>query len=200
MMALRYLTLVAGVALTPLIATDAEAADTLPDNLLAVHQQTIDNQECQPLDGLLPYYSPIVATLSAGDTLYIIPCDIGIINTPWRVYLVSTGSHAGVHPLAFSQFDHNFGWIADSVQFNVSFDAKTKTLEAREYFDPGADCGADGTWMWKGHAFALLTYRYQSACDNTKTFKTWPTVWQLPADAAAQAQDNAAPDFYEGPP
>src|SRR5258708_3459624 len=79
----------------------AFAADPLPADLLAMHQRAIDDGECQRLPLLLANYPPIVAVLSATDTLYVIPCDFGVLNAPARLYVISTGIHAGVQPLLF---------------------------------------------------------------------------------------------------
>jgi hypothetical protein len=186
MMSYRSMTLIAGAAGLMLFTAGAEAADPLPAALLAMHQRSIDDGECAPLDAaMLSNYPPIVAVLSPTDTLYGVLCSVAAFNAPWRLYVVSTGDQAGVHPLIFAEYADNYGWVANDVLFNTGFDPKSLTLTAHEYFDPAADCGWDGTWVWKDFAFALLTYRYQGTCDGTHAFKDWPTIWQLPAAGAA---------------
>jgi hypothetical protein len=187
-------------AVLALGATAARAADPLPAALVAMHERSITDGECQTLPLLLANYPPVVAKVSATDTLYILPCDFGVINAPSRLYVVSTGAHAGILPLIFAAFDIDFGWIADDVLFNVVFDPKTVTLTAHEYFDPAGDCGYEGTWVWRDYAFAMSKYRFQGVCDHTHAYKDWPTVWQ--AGSAAEAprpQIGTLPDFFQAP-
>jgi hypothetical protein len=180
----------------------AGAADPVPQAVVTMHQRAVDDGECQALDGMLMYYKPTIAALSPTDTLYILPCDFGILDPPSRLYIQSTGAHPGVRVLMFAQYDRDFGWIGDDEQFNAAFDPKTMTLTAREYFDPAGDCGSDGTWVWRDYAFQLQSYRYQGACDHTKGVKDWPTVWTFPssADAAPRPQIGTVPDFFQGTP
>jgi hypothetical protein len=177
------------------------AAEPLPAELIAVHQRAIDDGECQGLPLLLANYPPVVAKVSPTATFYVIPCDFGVINAPARLYVLSTGVHAGVQTLLFAHFDMDFGWIGDDVLFNVAFDQKTGTLMAHEYFDPAGDCGYEGTWVWRDYAFAMVTYRFQGVCDHTRAYKDWPTVWQAPAsDAGApRPQIGKLPDFFQAP-
>src|SRR6185295_2254995 len=143
----------------------------------------------QALPMLLANYRAIIVPLSPTDTLYVLPCDFGIINAPSRVYVVSTGQRAGVKAVLFAAFDQDFGWIADDVLFNVVFDAQSKTLSAHEFFDPAGDCGYDGKWVWRDYAFAMVSYRFQGTCDHTQRYPNWPLIWQTPtADGAPRPQ------------
>jgi hypothetical protein len=181
----------------------AYAADPLPADLLAIHQRAIDDGRCRDqtqLNLLLANYPAVIAALSPTDTMYVIPCDFGVINPSAVVYVVTTGDHAGIRPVIFAQYDQDFGWIGDTVQFNAVFDPKTKTLTAHEYYDPAGDCGADGTWVWHDYAFAMVKYRYQVPCDHTQTFATWPVIFQKPADGAPpRPQIGTLPDFFQVP-
>jgi hypothetical protein len=183
-----------------LASAAALAADPLPAPLLALHQRAIDDGECQSLPLLLANYKPTIAQLSATDTLYVLPCDFGVINAPSRVYVISTGPQAGVRPVLFGAFDQDFGWLGDDVLFNVAFDPQTRTLTAHEFFDPAGDCGYDGTWVWRDYAFAMVTYRFQGTCDHTRRYPNWPLIWQAPNSAAApRPQVGPLPDFFQAP-
>jgi hypothetical protein len=116
------------------------------------------------------------------------------------VYVVSTGDHAGVRQLMFAQFDQDFGWIGDTVQFNAVFDAKTKTLVAHEFFDPAGDCGSEGTWLWRDYVFALVKYRYQVPCDHTHTYANWTVIWDVPVPGTPpRPQIGPLPHFFQQP-
>jgi uncharacterized protein DUF1176 len=149
---------------------------------------------------LVANYKPIMAPLSATDTLYVLPCDFGVINAPFRVYVMSTGPHPGITAVLFAAFDQDFGWVGDDLVFNAAFDPQTKTLTAHEFFDPAGDCGYAGVWAWRDYAFAMVSYRYQGTCDHTQAYPNWPLVWQAPnAPNAARPQVGPLPDFFQAP-
>jgi hypothetical protein len=178
----------------------AHAADPLPPALVALHQRAIDDGECQALPLLLANYKPTVAPLSVTDTLYVLPCDFGVINAPSRVYVGSTGLHPGMTAVLFAAFDQDFGWVGDDVVFNVAFDPQTRTLTAHEFFDPAGDCGYAGTWAWRDYAFAMVSYRFQGTCDHTQAYPNWPVLWQSAGAAnAPRPQVGPLPDFFQAP-
>jgi hypothetical protein len=202
MSALRYLAVVASGLGTTLCASLAGAATPLPPELLAIHQRSVDDGVCdKQLDLLVANYPPVVASLSPTDTLYVLPCAFGVYNPASVVYVVSTGDHAGIRPLMFAQYDQDFGWIADTVQFNAKYDPATKTLTAHEYYGPGGDCGSEGAWVWRDYAFALVKYRFQVPCDRTHTPATWTVIFEAPpAGAPPRPQIGAIPHFFQASP
>jgi hypothetical protein len=189
-------------ATATVLSAAAQAATVLPPEVVAMHQRAIGDGVCnKAFDLLSANYPPVVAPLSATDTVYVLPCDFGVYNPASVVYVVSTGDHAGVHPLMFAQYDQDFGWIGDTVQFNAQFDPTTKTLTARQYYGPGGDCGSEGTWVWRDYAFALAKYRFQVPCDRTHKLADWTVIFAAPpAGSAPRPQVGEIPNFFQTSP
>jgi hypothetical protein len=198
----RNFTIIAGIATGLFTVAAARAATPLPPDVIAMHQRAIGDGICdKAFDLLLANYPPVVAQLSPTDTLYVLPCDFGVYNPASVVYILSSGDRAGVRPLMFAQYDQDFGWIGDTVQFNAQFDEATKTLTAREYYGPGGDCGSEGTWVWRDYAFALAKYRFQVPCDRTHKLAEWTVIYEAPRGGAPpRPQVGAIPDFFQTSP
>jgi hypothetical protein len=186
-------------------AAAEEATVTVPAAVLAMHERAVANGECVPLETLLQWYKPTAGALSDADTLYIVPCDQGVFNSPFKLYVVSTGDTVEVRELAFAQFDPDFGWIGDTVQFNPAYDPATRTLTARQSYTAFGDCGTAGTWIWRKFAFAMTEYRLQKDCDGSHPYGTWPVIWKVGAGTLERSLDNRSQKqddlyFYQVPP
>ncbi len=202
--AFRVLTALATLATvaTLALAGPAAAAVNLPPEVLALHQRAIDDGICdRNLDLLFANFPTVIARVSPADTLYVVPCAFGIINQPSVAYVVTTGAHAGTRALMFAQYDQDFGWIADTLQFNAKFDPATGTLTSRELYGPGGDCGTEGTWVWRDYAFALTRYRFQAPCDRSHKLGDWTVIYEAPAGGGApRPQIGDIPNFFQTSP
>lgn len=184
------------------ITGPAAAAVGFPPEVMTLHQRAIDDGTCdRNLDLLVANYPTVVAQVSQNDTLYVIPCAFGVLNPASVAYVVTTGAHAGMRALIFAQYDQDFGWIGDTLQFNAKFDPATKTLTAREFYGPGGDCGTEGTWVWRDYAFALVRYRFQTPCDRTHKVGDWTVIYEAPAAGGPpRPQIGEIPHFFQTSP
>jgi hypothetical protein len=165
------------LAAAPPVAAQ-QAGATVPQAVLTVHDRAVANGECVPLETLLQWYQPSSAPLSDTETLYILPCDQGVSNSPSKLYVMTGGDTPQVHALSFAQYDVDFGWIGDGVLYNAAYDPATRTLTGHESYSTLGDCGTAATWVWRKFAFAMVEYRLQAVCDGTHRFGSWPVIWK----------------------
>ncbi len=108
-------------------------------------------------------------------TLYALTCTQGAYNIASALYIVDAGGGAP-KPVALPRPAMLKGESADNVAENVGFDPKTMVLSS---FDKGrglGDCGSSASWLWDGHAFALLEASLLDACPGALP-EDWPSVY-----------------------
>ncbi len=176
------------VAALALSCSAAAAQSALPPELAKVHDASVSVGECQPLDYMSQWYSVTTATLSDTETLYIVPCQTGVVNPGVKLYAYNPNPEPSplneavpVRTLNFAQFRSGYGWVGQRVLLNAKYDEATHTLTAFEAFSVIGDCGESGTWTWRDGDFALTEYHFQDECDGTHAFRHWPVIWQEPS-------------------
>ena len=107
-------------------------------------------------------------------TLVVANCFSAAYNVRSIVYLVTGKKKPKIKTLQFDDYSQEEGWTTTPHLFNVSFDKKSGKLTSFYKGRGLGDCGSQGTWMWDGQAFNLLTFRSKEECDGEDT--EWPLV------------------------
>lgn len=151
----------------PDIKGDAEVAAKLRKAEAAYLAKNCD--DVSSLEGV----SDLVEPLDKTHTLVGLVCRSGAYNFATAFWIVAGADAATAAPVSFEAP----GTPAGNVLTNVAFDRKTAALS---FFDKGrglGDCGVEGTYVWTGSKFALLSYAAMRVCRGLAS-QDWPAVWR----------------------
>ena len=151
----------------PGIEGDAELAGKLRKAQSAYLAKNCD--DVSNLEGVADLVEPLDATRS----LVGLACQSGAYNFTTAFWIVAGADVATAAPVSFEAP----GAPAGNVLTNIGFDKNTATLSFFRKDRGLGDCGAEGTYVWTGSKFALLSYAAMRVCRGLAS-QDWPAVWR----------------------